>query len=164
LKAQDQATALRSKRNQRPPAFVVPSMKRITATVKELVAEVIGDGNMFDKARQEKAIAGGGAPLPKSNMKNEVQDGGRTGIGLNSSPHAEPEPAGQGMIPPPSLRPMKDFNPAEPAVLHDAVNDCIVTWDWERADDFRKNAVYDAEGRVAWHGHIFDGWSNVLGG
>jgi hypothetical protein len=121
-------------------------MKRITATVKELVAEVIGDGNMFDKARQEKAIAGGGAPLPKSNMKNEVQDGGRTGIGLNSSPHAEPEPAGQGMIPPPSLRPMKDFNPAEPAVLHDAVNDCIVTWDWERADDFRKNAVYDAEG------------------
>jgi hypothetical protein len=98
-------------------------MKRITATVKELVAEVIGDGNMFDKARQEKAIAGGGAPLPKSNMKNEVQDGGRTGIGLNSSPHAEPEPAGQGMIPPPSLRPMKDFNPAEPAVLHDAVND-----------------------------------------
>jgi hypothetical protein len=30
------------------------------------------------------------------------------------------------MIPPPSLRPMKDFNPAEPAVLHDAVNDCIV--------------------------------------
>jgi hypothetical protein len=27
--------------------------------MKELVAEVIGDGNMFDKARQEKAIAGG---------------------------------------------------------------------------------------------------------
>jgi hypothetical protein len=45
---------------------------------------------------------------------------------------------------------MKDFNPSEPAILHDAVNDCIVTWDWERAEDFRKNAVYDAEGRVAW--------------
>jgi hypothetical protein len=69
-------------------------MKRITATVKELVAEVIGDGNMFDKARQEKAIAGGGSPPPKSDMKNEVQDGGPTGIGLNSSPHPEPEPAG----------------------------------------------------------------------
>jgi hypothetical protein len=92
-------------------------MKRITATMKELVAEVIGDGNMFDKARQEKAIAGGSKPLPMSKMKNEVYDGARTGIG----PHAEPEPAGQGMIPPPSLRPMKDFNPTEPAVLHDAV-------------------------------------------
>ena len=59
---------------------------------------------------------------------------------------------------------MKDFNPAEPAILHDAVKDCIVTWDWERADDFKKNAVYDSEGRVAWHGHVFDGWGNVLGG
>jgi hypothetical protein len=53
-------------------------MNRITATLKELVAEVIGDGKMFDKARQEKA--------------------------------------GDGMIPPPNLRPMKDFNPAEPAI------------------------------------------------
>jgi hypothetical protein len=34
-------------------------MNRITATMKELVAEVIGDGNMFDKARQEKAMAAG---------------------------------------------------------------------------------------------------------
>ena len=25
------------------------------------------------------------------------------------------------MIPPPNLRPMKDFNPAEPAILHDVV-------------------------------------------
>jgi hypothetical protein len=135
-------------------------MKRITATMKELVAEVIGDGNMFDKARQEKAIAGGSKPLPMSKKKNEVQDGARTGTG----PHVEPERAGQDTVPPPSLRPMKDFNPAEPAILHDAVNDCIVTWDWERADDFRKDAVYDAEGRVAWHGRIFDGWGNVLGG
>jgi hypothetical protein len=36
------------------------------------------------------------------------------------------------MIPPPKLRPMKDFNPAEPAILHDVLKDCIVTWDWER--------------------------------
>ena len=66
-------------------------MNRITATLKQLVAEVIGDGNMFDKARQEKAITGGS------------------------------------MIPPPNLRPMKDFNPAEPAILHDTVNDRIVS-------------------------------------
>jgi hypothetical protein len=59
---------------------------------------------------------------------------------------------------------MEDFDPGEPAILHDAVNDCIVTWGWERADYFRKNAVYDAEGRAAWQGHVLDGWGNVLGG
>jgi hypothetical protein len=59
---------------------------------------------------------------------------------------------------------MKDFNPAEPAILHDTVKDLIVTWDWERAEDFKKNAVHDAEGRVAWRGFVFDGWGNVLGG
>src|SRR3954468_7425062 len=112
LKAQDQATAIRSKRNQRPPAFVVPLMKRITATMKELVAEVIGDGNMFDKARQEKAIAGSSKPLAMSKMKNEVQDGARTGIG----PYVNQSEQHKGMIPPPNLRPMKDFNPAEPAI------------------------------------------------
>jgi hypothetical protein len=122
-------------------------MNRITATMKELVAEVIGDGNMFDKARQEKAMA--------ADSK---------GVGLNTPPEADPEPARQGMIPPPDLRPMRNFNPAEPAILHDAINDSIVTWDWERADDFRQKAVYDAEGRVAWEGHVFDGWGNVLGG
>jgi hypothetical protein len=122
-------------------------MNRMSATMKELVAEVIGDGNMFDKARQEKAIAAGSK-----------------GLGLHTPPKADPDPACQGVVPPPNLRHMRDFNPAEPAILHDAINDSIVTWDWERADDFRKKAVYDAEGRVAWDGHVFDGWGNVLGG
>jgi hypothetical protein len=33
----------------------------------------------------------------------------------------------------------------------------------ERADDWRKNAVYDPDGRAAWD-MVFDGWGNVLGG
>ena len=49
-------------------------MNRISATMKELAAEIIGDGNMFDKARQEKATASS------------------KGVGLNPPPHAEPEP------------------------------------------------------------------------
>jgi hypothetical protein len=44
------------------------------------------------------------------------------------------------------------------------VNDRIITWEWERADDFRENAVYDAERRAAWRGLVFDGWGKVLGG
>jgi len=132
--------------------------------MKELVAEVIGDGNMFDEATQEEAIAAGSNAVLESKIKDVVQDGALTDVGLDTATLAKPEPVRQAMGPPPSLHPMKDFDPGEPAILHDTVNDCIVTWDWERADDFRKNAVYDAEGRVAWDGHVFDGWGNVLGG
>jgi len=62
------------------------------------------------------------------------------------------------------LRPMNDFDPSEPAILHDVLEDRIVTWDWDRADDWRRNAVYDQHGRAAWQGMVFDGWDNVLGG
>jgi hypothetical protein len=66
--------------------------------------------------------------------------------------------------PPEGLRPMKDFNPSEPAILHDVLNAKIITWDWELADDWRKNAVHDHDGRAVWGGIVFDGWGNVLGG
>jgi len=35
-------------------------MNRIAATMKQLVAEVTGDGEMFDKATQEQAMAHSG--------------------------------------------------------------------------------------------------------
>jgi hypothetical protein len=114
-------------------------MNRIAATMKQLVAEVIGDGHMFDKATQEQAMAHSGRPIEKA--------------GEGSSNVASP-----------NLHPMKDFNPAEPAILHDVVNNRMITWDWERAEDFRKNAVWGADGRVAWGEFVFDGWGNVLGG
>jgi hypothetical protein len=66
--------------------------------------------------------------------------------------------------PPEGLRPMKDFDPSQPAILHDVLNDSIVTWDWERAEDFRQTAIFDEGGRVAFDGMVFDGWGNVLGG
>jgi hypothetical protein len=59
---------------------------------------------------------------------------------------------------------MKDFDPSQPAILHDVVSDKIVTWDWQQAADFRDNATYHEDGRVAWRNMLFDGWGNVLGG
>jgi hypothetical protein len=59
---------------------------------------------------------------------------------------------------------MREFDPTQPAILHDVVTDKIITWDWKQAADFRNNARYDDRGRVAWSGMIFDGWGNVLGG
>lgn len=59
---------------------------------------------------------------------------------------------------------MAEFNPYEPAILHEMLSDSIVTWDWEQAEDFSKRAIFDSCGRVCFAGQVFDGWGNVLGG
>jgi hypothetical protein len=64
----------------------------------------------------------------------------------------------------PAMHPMTSFNPSEPAVLHDATADRIVTWTGEQADDFRRSSVSRDDGTVAWKEYVFDGWGNVLGG
>jgi hypothetical protein len=66
--------------------------------------------------------------------------------------------------PPPSLRPMVDFDPSEPAILHDRRTDCIVTWTGEDVAAYREEAISRPDGTVEWSGYIFDGWGNVLGG
>jgi hypothetical protein len=66
--------------------------------------------------------------------------------------------------PPPTLRPMKDFDPSEPAILHDRVTDTIISWSGEEADAFRRTALDRQDGTIAWHRFVFDGWGNVLGG
>jgi hypothetical protein len=66
--------------------------------------------------------------------------------------------------PPTALRPMKDFDPSEPAILHDRISDAIITWSSEEAAAFRHSCVVQEDGSVAWNGYVFDGWGNVLGG
>jgi len=66
--------------------------------------------------------------------------------------------------PPPSLRPMVDFDPSQPAILHDSRTDCIVTWTGEDVAAYREEAIARPDGIVEWSGYIFDGWGNVLGG
>ena len=66
--------------------------------------------------------------------------------------------------PPPTLHPMKDFDPSEPAILHDRVSDSIIAWSGEEAAAFRHDCVAQDDGSVAWNGFVFDGWGNVLGG
>jgi len=66
--------------------------------------------------------------------------------------------------PPPTLHPMKDFNPSEPAILHDQVSNTIVTWSGEDADAFQRSFIAREDGTVAWNGFVFDGWGHVLGG
>ena len=59
---------------------------------------------------------------------------------------------------------MSTFNPSQPAILHDRFTDKIEIWTGENAADNRENAIENADGSVEWHGFVFDGWGNVLGG
>ena len=67
-------------------------------------------------------------------------------------------------IPPPELRPMRTFDPAEPAILHDRRTNEIITWDGERHDHYKRNSVRNPDGTVEYDGKLLDGWGNVLGG
>jgi hypothetical protein len=67
-------------------------------------------------------------------------------------------------IPPPELRPMSEFDPSQPAVLHDSLTNKIIPWTGEDQDRWRNRAKPHAEGVIAWEGHLIDGWGNVLGG
>jgi hypothetical protein len=62
------------------------------------------------------------------------------------------------------LRPMKDFDPTKPALLNDVLTGRMVTWNWERAEDFRRFALVQPDGRVLFECQLFDGWDEVLGG
>ena len=66
--------------------------------------------------------------------------------------------------PPPGLRQMIDFDPSEPAILHDRLNDTIEPWTGENAEDYKQNSIAHPDGTIEWQGMIFDGWGNVLGG
>lgn len=59
---------------------------------------------------------------------------------------------------------MKDFDPSEPAILHDRVSDSIIAWSGEEAAAFRRSCVTQDDGSITWKGFVFDGWGNVLGG
>jgi hypothetical protein len=68
------------------------------------------------------------------------------------------------LAPPHALRPMDDFDPSEPALLHDRRTDSIVTWTGEEATAYRERAIVHPDGTVEWSNYVSDGWGNVLGG
>jgi hypothetical protein len=59
---------------------------------------------------------------------------------------------------------MKEFDPSEPAILHDQISDTIIAWSGEDAADFQRCCTAREDGTIAWSGFVFDGWGNVLGG
>ena len=65
---------------------------------------------------------------------------------------------------PAGLRPMTEFDPREPAVLHDRVGDTISAWTGDEAEAFRQTAIDCGDGTIRWRNAVLDGWGHVLGG
>jgi hypothetical protein len=62
------------------------------------------------------------------------------------------------------LHSMNEFDPSQPAILHDRSTDRIETWTGEYAADYREHAVLGSDGTVQWRDFVCDGWGHVLGG
>lgn len=65
---------------------------------------------------------------------------------------------------PPELRPMTEFDPSQPAFLHDRLTNEIEPWTGEEAELYRRRAIINPGGTVEWRDMLLDGWGNVLGG
>ncbi len=68
------------------------------------------------------------------------------------------------VAPPKGLRPMADFDPDQPAVLHDCRSGRMLPWTGEQGADFKARARAQAHGLVAFDGLLLDGWGHPLGG
>jgi hypothetical protein len=60
-------------------------------------------------------------------------------------------------------RPMSEFDPTKPALVHDGLNDNTFEWKPEWAEDFRKAAATEFNpGVINWDGLLLDGWRPLL--
>jgi hypothetical protein len=57
---------------------------------------------------------------------------------------------------------MAEFDPSQPALVHDCVNDQMMEWSPDWRDNYRKYARPDAPGVVAFGGLLLDGWRPLL--
>jgi hypothetical protein len=58
------------------------------------------------------------------------------------------------------LRPMSEFDPTRPALVHDELNDRTFESKPEWADSYREAADprWGSDGKIGWDGLILDGW------
>jgi hypothetical protein len=57
-----------------------------------------------------------------------------------------------------------DFNPSEPAILHERREDKIIPWTGELKDRWSANARIHSEGVTEFEDSPYDGWGHPLGG
>ena len=57
------------------------------------------------------------------------------------------------------LRPMSEFDPAEPAFVHDAVSNRAIPWSPDFQSNYEQTAHQLSPGLVAFEGLLLDGWT-----
>jgi hypothetical protein len=56
------------------------------------------------------------------------------------------------------MRPMKDFDPSAPAMVHDRLNDRTFEWKPEWKANYEKYAKPFGPDVIGWDGLLIDGW------
>jgi hypothetical protein len=56
------------------------------------------------------------------------------------------------------MKSMKAFDPSQPAMLHDHVNDQLVEWSPDAEAAYRQHATEAEPGVISFDGRLFDGW------
>ena len=60
------------------------------------------------------------------------------------------------------LKPMSEFDPTRPALVHDLLNDRTFEWKpKEHSDSYRRFAEFDGPNMVAWDDYLLDGWKEL---
>jgi hypothetical protein len=58
-------------------------------------------------------------------------------------------------------RPIAEFDPSKPAIVHDKLNDKTIDWRPERyLDHYRANSTPFDPGVIEWDGLLLDGWKD----
>jgi hypothetical protein len=60
--------------------------------------------------------------------------------------------------PPPLCRPMSEFDPSEPALVHDRRHDRMIPWSPSFQRSYERSARQQEPGVVAYDGLLLDGW------
>jgi hypothetical protein len=60
-----------------------------------------------------------------------------------------------------ALRPMNEFDPTKPSLVHDVLNKDTFAWKPEWAAIYREHARDMGKGVMNWDGLLLDGWEEV---
>ena len=59
------------------------------------------------------------------------------------------------------MRPMKEFDPSKPAMVHDRLNDRTFEWKPEWQGKYDLSARKSGDGLISFDGQLLDGWQPV---
>ncbi len=65
------------------------------------------------------------------------------------------------VVPSRLLRPMCEFDPSEPAILHDRRSNRAIPWSPDFEWEFKRHARQHAPGVIAFEGLLLDGWAAI---